>query len=366
MAKRRKKDPAAETSAAGSGQEDNDRLAWDTMNSITRSKISWLMPGFIPRGMITVLEGRKGVGKSTLLAAFVAYATGGNALPGSRKTKSPRSALWLSGEEAAGTLVYPRLANAGANLGMVIVPRQDVASGQQRKVYLPGDLEQLTDLVKTKKLGLLVADPWVSFLRPEVDVNQEGPVRSVLEPLGNWAARWDVTVLLVRHLKKGSAGSAIEQGLGSVAVANVARSVLRADKHPLLTNSFTLCKVGGNAGGNQATLIYTIEGVDNSTVIRWQGESQLDAETIAESSGDGGERDARRDAIRLLVALIAKRWVPFNDVLSEAKNAGIGERTLRTVKAELNIPSRRSTASGAAHWEWGPPLKGWPKEWDVR
>ena len=363
MAKRKTKaQRAAEVSANGhAGTPPRCPEGWQPLAEVEETVPHWLWPHRIPACSLSLIEGRKGVGKSTLLAAICANVTGGPQLPGAAPSTVGR-VIWLISEEDAGAVVRPRLTAAGCDISHVITPQKVARGPLAVKLTLPSQLSRLEDVIANVSPALVVMDPWTSFVDAGADLYHEQSVRGVLEPLVEIAHRLRCSFLLTRHLRKGTNGPAIDQGMGSTGVGNVCRSILRVDRHPQDKTVSTLSQVASNLGSLAPTLKFRIVQEGTSTRCEWMGQSSLDAEALADASGDGAERDARADARELLRSICHDDFRPAKDVLSEAKVNGIGERTLRAAKATLGVVSRRKQVGEQAFWEWGPPPAGWPEE----
>jgi hypothetical protein len=354
-----KSELAAHTSANGAtGSADPSVLGWQRLHTVESRPLKWLWPGRVPDNALTLIEGRKGVGKSTLLAAIAAHVTGGPPLP-DQTSQVPRAVLWMISEEDAGSVVRPRLEAAGCEVDKVFTPKPHREGPLSVKITLPSKLARLEVAIADLKPRVVVMDPWCSYVDKGADINHEQSIRSVLEPLVDIGQRLGTAFLLTRHLRKGSNGPAIDQGMGGAGVGNVCRSILRVDRHPNDRQFCLVSQVSTNLGPLANTLRFRMEAKAGWVSLVWAGESSLDAEMLADASGDGGERDARADARNLLRSLLADGWRGAREVLAEAKQIGIGERTLRAEKSAQKIPSRRTQQGAEAYWEWGSPAEGW-------
>lgn len=329
-------------------------------SDLKEEKIDWLWECRLAFGHVVMLEGRKATGKTSIAAAIASDITGGVQL-GVGKRRKPAGVVWAAGEESARALTMPKLRAAGADLSHVIMVGIEKTGRRTRRIQLPGDLDKLAFTIKEMGARLVVLDPLSSAVHPGYDLRNEQQARAVLDPLSDLANEYQCIVLVLRHLRKGEGGPAVDQGLGGVALGNSARIILRADAHPDVSSRCILSCVATNLGKRPGSLEYEFETCDNSVRIKWLGDSPLDADTLAEGLGDMGQRDARGDARRLLFRRLENEWALAVEVMSEAKGAGISESTLRAAKAELHVRSKRMTTTGAAHWEWGPPINGWPE-----
>lgn len=333
-------------------------LTWG--DTISAPPLSWLISGLIPAGTLTLLEGRKAVGKTSVLASVAAHVSGGTTFPGAPH-RHGRRVVWLAGEESWGRDVRPRLEAAGANVGWVGDLRTPLQGTETRRLLLPHDLDQLTRAVVAAEIELLVLDPYISAIAQGLDMRVERDVRAALEPLVELAAATGLTVLMSRHLRKGTGGDVREAGLGGVAVGNVARHIVRLDEHPHEAGVYCASVVASNCCSRELTRTYRIRvHANGAPFVDWQGTVALTADEIAEGRGSAAERDEWGDAERILYLSIRNRDVPWDEILAEAKRAGVTERTLRRAKTALGVSSKRCAHGREAHWEWCAPKKGWP------
>lgn len=336
---------------------------WQSLDTVKEEAAMWFWRDRILGGTVTILEGRKGSGKSTLAAAMAAAVTGGPRLPDQRGLMAPQAVLWIGTEESTASAVVPRLRAAGAQTTRCYRPPVDDRTGMPRRIQLPGDTGFLADTIGSLRVGLVICDPWTSCVSPSVDMHQEAAIRGTLEPLAQIADDADCVILLIRHLRKSGRGGALDQGLGGVGVGNIARSILRADRHPDKKGVYTLSVVGCNRAPNTPTLEWSLRSVGEERAIDWGSTSALDADDLAEAGADRSDRSVRRDAYMLLISMLGAGWRPCREIFAERDDAGISQRTLERAKEDLGVVSRRVTHGLNAMWEWGPPPAGWPEEW---
>jgi len=309
----------------------------------------------LPYGSFCLLEGRKETGKSTVMAALAAALTAGRRLPG-RTGRERAGVLWCQIEDDPRKTLRPRLEAAGANLDRIHLVGRD--KNRRVRIQLPEDTEALGQLASDKQARLIVIEPLASFVRSSLRIGDEQDCRLALEPLVQLAQDQDLLVMAQRHLTKGKQ-DAVSQGLGSVAIANLARSILRCDFNPSKKGQRVVWRVAGNQGKPPPAIAYTIENVDGIGRVVWGSEVEMEGDRI-ETDQDAGTRDVIGDAVRLLKAKIKDNWVPYQHLIGEAIAAGISERTLRSAKARLGVRSQRKVKGADVRWYWGPPKGGWP------
>jgi excisionase family DNA binding protein len=192
---------------------------------IKREAVQWLDPGRIPVGMVTVLAGIGGLGKSQwtdLLAARLSRGEFGK----------PGVSLLATAEDSESATVRPRLEAAGAKIELVHSITIQSDDGIEDGITIPGDLDQVEALVAELGARLLVIDPLVAHLPSEIDSHKDQSVRLALAPLYRLAQAQNCAVVAVLHLNKASGMAPLMRLGGSGAFGNAARSVLLLDRDP--------------------------------------------------------------------------------------------------------------------------------------
>jgi len=339
--------------------ETNDAVEWlwRPAKSLKREPVEWLLKGRMAYGTLVILDGAKGVGKSTLCAALAAHVTSGVKIPSGRP-KILSDVLWLTSEESYDQAVRPRLTAAGCDMARVHVPGVN-ERGSLHHFSFPSRLKSLREGIEQLNVALVVLDPLSSHFDPGLDLNSEGSLRPVLEAVSQLAQETGCLILGIRQLRKDRSCARVDQGLGSGSISHVARTVLAIDWPDRRQPRRLLRVVASNMGGRTGPLEYEIGEQSGSPVIQGWREVNPKDDDDDDDQIEGGERDARGDARRLLRVVLASEWVAAKTVLAEAEACGIGVRTLRSLKAELGVRSRRVGTTQPAIWEWGPPKSGW-------
>lgn len=348
---------AQQTAHADAEQTVTPAEWFTSATNLSPRRMTWLWPGRILQGSVAVLEGRKGVGKTSLCAAIAAAVSGGTKLHGRRKSPA-RGVIWIPGEDDASAYIRPRLIAAGADLDEVHFPGED-NSGLERRLMLPLHLTLLTDAIEALGIGLVILDPLRGVVPQDVRLIDEQDIGTLLDHLGRVARQQQCTFLITRNLTKNRSADRLDQGLGSAAIGNSARSVLCIDWPDRRDDRRVLRVIACNQGSRTAALEYILadsEGVPVMDKVKEVGSADDDLDA---DQADAGERDTRADARILLRRVIGEEWVCAAAIVRESSSASISERTLRSVKAELCVRSRRVGSASPAYWEWGPPVGGW-------
>lgn len=169
-----------------------------------RTRVAWLWHGVIPRGMVALIGGKQGLGKSFLICDLAARVSAGLPMPDG-EIRPPGSVLLLAREDDAGCVLLPRLEAAGADLGRIAWSVfADATSGT------PLDLAARIDLLiaSTQAHGfdLIVVDTFAAFAPVGSDANAAQDVRVLLDALTRLARVTGAAVLVVAHLRKSGQG----------------------------------------------------------------------------------------------------------------------------------------------------------------
>lgn len=324
---------------------------------IPPAETRWLWPGRIPCGMISIIAGDPGLGKSTLTAAIASIvSTGGNWHGGG--VCEPGGVLWLSAEDDPARVIVPRLMAHGANLsrvelleGVRRVPGQAVAHPS-----LADDLPMLAQAIdRVPDCRLVVVDPISAYLG-RTDANANAEVRALLTPLKALAEQKGSAFVLVQHLNKTQSANALHRMTGSIGFIGAARTGYIVVRDPDDEQRRLFLCVKNNIGPESAGLGFRIAGepprivFDDSPVVL----SANDA-LAASNPGAGEDRSALADAMEWLRERLAGiAGAPARTVLDDAKSAGIKQRTLERAKRTLRVKTVR--AQGA--WLWSLPDSG--------
>lgn len=190
---------------------------------VKRERPRFLYEPFLPEGVISLMAGEAGIGKSTLALRWVALATRGQ-LPGDYRGR-PVTVL-IYEQEDSDSLLKSRLEAMGADLNRVIpICKVETVDGEEiRKPYtLPEDIGLLEQAATDNSAAMLVIDPITALVSG--DSNKRDDVRRSLDPLAALAMRCNMTILGLQHFSKGQ-GRASEKVSGSHAFRDLCRSMI--------------------------------------------------------------------------------------------------------------------------------------------
>ncbi|WP_417288490.1 AAA family ATPase [Corynebacterium variabile] len=347
-----------QTATEPAGDTPRRRITFTPASKIRTEAIDWLLDCWVPRGSVTLLGGREGIGKSTIAVDWVAQATTG------KLTGTPMNVAYVVTEDSPEHTVVPRLKAAGADLDRVLflaatVPDPDKPGiTYESSLDLPGDYPILKTFITEQSIGLVVLDAAKSVMSSKLKGNDDLDIRRFLEPMHRVAQGTGCTFVCLVHFsaKKGSAdtGNLI---MGSSAWQQVARSVVAVAED----RDNSTVKVW-NSKANLAPRIRTMEAqvvtagitTDDGRAtevgrIEWIGECDEDGSALLNPESDGAGDDA--DEVKMIVLdYLASNGgsAPAGDVLRAANAAGLSSQTVKNKRKQIGV----STQKRGKEWVW--------------
>ncbi len=375
------------------GDEGDGELVFGDVAGIVPEAVHYLVPGYVPRGMIGMIAGDGGHGKSMITLELASALSSGRCAFGLSYPKPIKGkTLLISCEDDWQRTILPRLAALGADRRNVLRV-EGVRMKKDGKVKIldfhMGHYAQLERaLVSNPDIMLIVIDPAGAYIgRAGVNENQDAELRSVLGPLSESANRTGATVLLIKHLNKSAGVSAVQRVGGGGAYVNAVRfSYMVApdpddhDKKLMLPLKTNVLKSGMTGLAYRMTDVPPAEGTalllrewpdmrpgDAAALAsqlfrpQWEGGTAVDANAI---SGARSNKAAQSRGVNECVSFLREfldRWAwPEKEVEDASKKAGFSFSVYRQAKASMrtddkNDPTRLSglpIEAGGAWWLW--------------
>jgi len=191
----------------------------------------------------------------------------------------------------------------------------------------------------------------MAYVRSQADVYRANEVRAVLAPLAKLASQHGCAILAVRHINKAKGNRAIYAGQGSIDFTAAARSVLLAGSAPGDPAQHAVLHIKSNLAAPGAGFGYRLE----EGRFLWTGETRLTAGDLLSPDPTSDDLSGQDEAEQFLQDVLAAGPRPAQEILAEAKRAGIAERTLRRAKTRARVASKRVVAGSEAEWLWSLP-----------
>jgi hypothetical protein len=327
------------------------RIVLQPMSTVRRRAIRWLPghEGYIPLGMLTLLAGRQGLGKSLYGHLLAAELTGAG-----------DHVLIASAEEPAAEMIRPRLEAAGANLDYVKRMTLAGSSNDAAGLKLPENAPELRDAIIDAGPRLVILDPIGAYVGGNIDSWKGDSVRRVMNPLSAIVEEAGCAFLLVGHLNKGS-GDYLARVMGSTAWTATVRSALLFSDDPDEPDAgrrlLSLGKTNIAPHGTPSR-VYAIREVHlpadaggaavSAPRRELVGDSDATPDEALRSSSTAG--DTLREACEFLRTMLADGPAPRAALISAAAGDGISADKLKRAAKRVGVISTLSGFPSRATW----------------
>lgn len=321
--------------------------------NIPVERVKWLWRGRIALGMVNLLDGDPGLGKSTITNDLAARTTNGDPLPGEADRTDPAGVVFVSFEEHPGAVMVPRLVAAGADLKRVFI--WDLAT---HGFNLRDSLDELRTVIRNCGARLVVIDPLMAALPGELNAHRDQDIRSVMAGVSSLAEDTGAAILFVRHLNKNSGGSALYRGGGSIGIIGAARCGLLLARDPDAADgeddgsrvlAVTKCNVARPAPALRMRLVSAASpapGVEVARIV-WGDTCSDSADALVEPQE---ERTEIGRALELLRNVMKDGPVLATEAQAALDANGISKRTEARAKQRLGIVAKREGVKGKWWW----------------
>lgn len=308
-----------------------------TIASVQPREAEYLAEPYLPRGMITILAGHAGQGKTTLALWLASHVSNGDLMPGGK----PGNVYYFTTENDESIVLRPRLEAMDARLDRVMVMRSDA-----RQLTLTDPRLFEMHKIFDGKPDLIVFDPVQSYVGKKLDMNRTDDVRFMMDNLNKLLHATNAAVVLICHTKKapmGFNGRPCELINGSSDFVNAARSVCFLGRDPARPDVCVVAQEKNSLGLPGASLAFTI-GEDGA--VYWSDEEcELTAAQILTYS-DEKRRHAASPSERAQAALrdlLAKNEkMRSTDILEACAKQGISRSAVYRARDELPIQKQRT------------------------
>lgn len=330
-----------------------------TLSDVEALPINWLWFNRIPAGMLTLIAGDGGLGKSFLSLYMAAKISTGGAWPDGDSlpdNSAPLgSVVLLTAEDDLARTVRPRLDSLEADVTRIValegVKVRDENGGQRSKHFsLQHDLPALRQAVT--RLGdcrLVILDPLSAYLGGGVDSHRDSDVRSVLAPLVQLAEDTGVAVVGIMHLNKSVGGKAVYRALGSIAFTAAARTawLVTADPQNPESKRRLLTPLKHNILISPMGLGFEI--IDGKVVF----EAEAVTMTSDEALGQGSTvvaAEKERAVVWLREIMPPGTSLAWTEIVEQGGKQGITEGTLQRAKTEAGVKSYQVRVGDKRQW----------------
>lgn len=240
-------------------EQGGDRVRLRSADEFAMKGTKWLYKGRIPAGMMTILAGREGIGKSTVSLDLVARVTKGT-LEG-RYFGRPQNVVLCATEDSWEHTILPRLKAVGADLSRVFHISVQDEMGRSRPISAPGDVAAIEKAIKRHKPVLMVIDPLMAIVDGKVNTNNQQQVQQALEPIVHLCNRTMMALLALIHVNKSGSTDALNTVMASKAFTSLPRSVLFCIADPEEEGNYLFTHEKCNVGKRMPSVAYRLSSV---------------------------------------------------------------------------------------------------------
>jgi|GEM_PF-1028880 putative DNA primase/helicase len=335
---------------------ESGRLKTVCAADIEPEHVEWLVDQSFPLGMLAVIGGQPGLGKSQISINLAAGVTTGKGLPGTGGFGNIGSVIILANEDDAARTIRPRLDAAGADISKIHIVEGVAREGAEVDMFqLDSDIADLRDrALEIGDVRLIIIDPPSAYLGTKVDSYKDSDVRRVLMPLGNLAQETGAMILLIVHLNKRTDGGAQQRFSGSTAWTAAPRVGFMVAEDTVSKQRFML-PVKNNIGDDRLGYQYHIA----EKLIKYGGQSfkssyivwdQTTNRSVSEilAPPKASKESVVDDAKLFLEDELANGPVAVEQLQKLAKAAGLSWPSINRAKKVLPINSTK-VSNG---WQW--------------
>lgn len=334
-----------------------------SFSTVPTELLRWLWPGRVPLGMLTILSGNPGGGKTFAVVDLTARITTGRGFPDCETRIEPADVLFLNLEDHVRVTQKPRLKAAGADMNRVLrIERLEIETqegGTSEVGFNAGNAASAIRSAATQipNLKLVVIDPLATLMVGKKS-NESGDVREALGPLVKVAEELGLAIVLVHHNRKGSGSHSSERLSGSLQIGATVRMVWEffrddddEERRLFLPGKNSNAKnLGGLAFRVVDSDIPLSDQGDLVGRVEWESSPiSMSADEIADRQRDGDSHDPF--PVEWLRDFLGNGEVSASLVTADARKAGVSEKQLRTARKQLKIKPRKSDFAGGWLWQ---------------
>lgn len=315
-------------------EEDPFLSCFKTLDTFDEEEATWLVPGWIPEGQITLMAADGGIGKTTLWCNLIAAISSGRRciLDPPDHTRTAQKVAFLTTEDSVRKKLKKKLRLAGANMSNVITPdfladKDGVLRG------LKFGTNEMERFIKHFRPSLCVFDPVQGFVPPDINMGSRNAMRDCMAPLISLGEETGTTFIVVCHTNKRKGAFGRDRIADSADLWDVSRSVMMAGYTEdqgiryLSNEKNNYCEL-------QETLLFSIDsdGQAQAEGTSWKRDREYTQESAANVSAPKRE-DCKDWVLHELDE--AGGAMPSKDMDDKATLAGYSFRTLRRAKEDL-------------------------------
>lgn len=308
-------------------------------SEVEQKEVEWLWYPYIPKGMVTILQGDPKCGKTFMLIDLIARITKGDKKPFSEECFEIGTVILQNNDDPVEYTLLPRLNKQGADVSKVAFVNED------DKKLMFSDLKRLEETIKEVNPTLIVIDPIQAFMG-KADPNAQVQVRNSLAPLKIIVEKYGCSIVLVQHLKKGNEAKSIYKGAGSIDFVGFARSTLMVFKNPEDKAERMLIHTTSNVAKEGHCLSYRIS---DAGLLWCEDKGELDADDLLSQEVDTKFENAKH----FIWGCVASKYeVSAGDLQKLQEVGNFSETTFNKARSSLSKHEIITKVQHDNKWWW--------------
>ena len=322
----------------------NENKYFIKYSDVETKQIDWLWFPYLPKGMVSIVQGDPKCGKTFMLIDIISRITRGDYKPLSCEKFDVGNVIFQNSDDPIEHSLKERFEKQKADTTRVFCVDE-----KQEKLYF-NSLEKLEKLIEEQKPVLVVIDPIQAYMG-DGDSNSMVQVRNALAPLKILAEQYNVAIVLVQHLKKGNETKAIYKGAGSIDFVGFARSMLMVVK---------------DTGNDERLFIHTTSNVAkeghclsykiSKNGLEWlEDRGEVNADELISQDINTKFENAKNF---ILGCIASKKEITANELQDLCKIGGFSKRTFDGARSILNKNNKihQIKKNSRTYWALSSPL----------
>lgn len=319
-------------------KEDGYRFLSESMDQVEEENIDWIWYPYLARGELSILEGDPGLGKSYLAQMVSGYLVDGKRLPSAKRMPMVAGRVaYFDIENSAGSVTKKRLVENG------IENLKDYYQEEQPFSIDDTDtLQDVFDAIERFKPLLVVFDTLNTYIG-RADIHKSSESQQALANFRLIAKRFNCSVLVLRHLTKGSKDKALYRGQGSIAFAGLARVVMTVGVMPDDPDTRVMAITKINVTKPPKALCFTISELPDKLNAQDRSKFEfgdfvdLTSDDIISVDAAGKKNTDKEDAITFLKEVLEEGEIEVRKLEKMCEPRSISMRTLHRAADELKV-----------------------------
>ena len=327
-----------------------------SMAEVEMENIDWIIPGLMARREMTIVEGDPGLGKSYFVQMVAAAICDGKLLPVFPKYKKTQGRVaYFDTENTPGSVTKPRLVENG-------VERLDNYFQCEEFVTVDNEdqWENTLDAIDKLKPEMVVFDTINTYIGG-ADTYKSSETQQAMSFFKEIAVRFNCSVVVLRHLTKGSKEKALYRGQGSIAFTGAARIVATVGRDPEDQDTRVVACTKNNISVPFPSFTYTIEGLPDTVKLKnrsrlvWGDTVDLTADQIlaAPKAEEEGKSSGEEKVAEWLQNLLRDNGrMKVEDIIAKGEARSYTATSIRRAATRLEVDKKVKGRGTNRHTWW--------------